>query len=579
MEKHESLASLPAQWQPLLQNESADVLAALQRAWQALFQQPMQAAQTAEALFHQLNTNQPATWLAFAIALCARIQTLSNFCSLDSLLSAYENERQQLDLPPAILSELDVFYFGALVFRNPGHPNIATLSQQVLDTFEQEGSPLLRLTAANYLLLYRIWKGDLLGADALGARVLALRETAEDTRTNLLSHSIMAMLKRLFLEYKASHNEIAAGLALSEQTGLHYWDSHFHMQAAFLALTKGNLDEANEWLNAMEQSAPPEHYLDRSGYHYSRTWQYILADEAERALRHAQEAVHLAELSGAIFPQAVTHLGLAQLYLEKRKLGRAIFHISHARKVGKAMDSHYVPFARGLARAHIAQKLGMSKRCELILASTFKLGREQHYLNYPWWRGDIMAKLCAQALAANIEPEYTKMLIQKRRLQPPKGETKHWHWPLVVHILDGGTITLDDQPVVLNGKIRELFFSLAALGNADLPISRNTLQDQLWPDSQGDLAKQALDTSIHRLRKLLGTENLILSLPNGLMLNPNMVRVDYWDLLIELGKAKHNDAEIQTLLHFLQQLNQDDNSWQLPKDSLIRRISHKVLLR
>ena len=385
------ISDLPARWQAVLAGASAEVIGVLADAHHALVKNPLQAARNAEALFRWLGPQAGApAWLAFTIVVDGRIQTLSDFHGLDPLLDAYLHWRDHLDLPENLLQELDVHCFGALVFRRPGHQDMATLASCALAVFEQEGDAFLRLSAANYLLLYRIWRGDLLGADTLGSRIIALREQTQAVRSRLLSHSMMAMLRRLFLDYAESYQETEAGLALAEQSGIHYWDSHFHMQGAFLALTRFNLAEARDWLDKMEKAAAPEQYLDRSGYHYSRAWLHILADEMPLAQRHAQESVVLAEKSGAVFPQAVTHLGLAQVYLEQHKIGRAIYHTGRARRIGKVMDSRYVPFARGLARAHLAFRLGMKARGEGILQTTLKLGREQYYVNYPWWRGDVM---------------------------------------------------------------------------------------------------------------------------------------------------------------------------------------------
>ena len=53
-------------------------------------------------------------------------------------------------------------------------------------------------------------------------------------------------------------------------------------------------------------------------------------------------------------------------------------------------------------------------------------------------------------------------------------------------------------------KILELLETLVILGGRNVPSIQ--LTDILWPDVDGDLAKQSLETALHRLRKLLGKE-------------------------------------------------------------------------
>ena len=57
-----------------------------------------------------------------------------------------------------------------------------------------------------------------------------------------------------------------------------------------------------------------------------------------------------------------------------------------------------------------------------------------------------------------------------------------------------------------------LLKSLIALGGNS--IKQETLEEILWPDAEGDLAHQAFDTTLHRLRKLLGCPDAI-KLRNG----------------------------------------------------------------
>ncbi len=545
---------------------------------------PYQAAAEAEALFPKLvHRHDLAPWLAFCIAISGRIHTLSRFDTLDSLIGFFQAHRRELDAPDSVLLEVDANFFGALVFRRPDHPEMEAWADRCEQAFEGDGPAFVRLSAANHLLLHRIWCGNLTGADALCSRMMALRDRTDDVRARLLCHSVSAMIRRLFLDYDACHDEIQRGMRLANDSGIRSWDSHLCMQAAFLALSRGNLEEGRQWLEQMGPAAPPEYLLDRSGYHYTLAWLHSLDQRLPRAEHHAAESVRLARESGAVFPQAVTHMGLGQLLLDRGHLAGGLYHIAQARRIGRRMrSSKPVQFMRGLLQAQVAFKLGMQRRGLKALRHALQVGSNEHYVNYPWWRRDVMAELCGHALEAGIEPEYVRTLIRLRRLRPPQNGTGEgaWYWPLQIEVLGSPRILLDGQPVNPGPRMQDLLLALACLGDGRSWVSREALADHLWPDSEGDRAQQTLDTAIHRLRKQLGSEQLIITRPGLVALDQGLCQVDYWRLLRLLEQPTLQEQDVRTLLQLAQRLcaaNTEEHHRFLPAESLRHRLTARIL--
>lgn len=569
----------------LLPDTAEPAVAALREARLRAHADPYGAASTAEAWFPALaQRNDHAPWLAFTLAVSGRIHTLSRFDTLDPLIAFFESERSHLVASSAITLEIDACFFGALVFRKPDHPDMHQWARRCEDAFESDGPVFARLSAANYLLLHRIWCGDLMAADAICSRMMALRERTEDVRSRLLCHSASAMIRRLFLDYDACHREIRLGMDLAEESGVHSWDSHLCMQAAFLGLSRGRIDEGRYWLEAMGPAAPPEYLLDRSGYHYTLAWLHSLEQRLPRAEEHAAESVRLARQSGAIFPQAVTHMGLGQLYLDRGRLASGLYQIAQARRVGRRMRSAKpVQFMRGLLQAQVAFKLGMQRRGVRALRNALRVGSAEHYVNYPWWRRDIMADLCAEALKAGIETEYVQQLIRLRRLRPPAdaGVAAKWYWPMEIDVLGSPRIQLDGEDVSVGPRLHELLLALACLGDRRSWVSRDALADYLWPDSEGDRAQQTLDTALHRLRKQLGTdESLILNRPGMVALDPGLCRVDYWILLDHVESSRLDEDGIGEMLALTQKLcaaADEGHHRLLPGESLRRRVAARLL--
>jgi len=83
-------------------------------------------------------------------------------------------------------------------------------------------------------------------------------------------------------------------------------------------------------------------------------------------------------------------------------------------------------------------------------------------------------------------------------------------------------------PVRFNGKAQkkplEMLKVLVALGG--LEVKKEVLTDILWPDSDGDHASWAFNTTLYRLRKILGSKKALALREGRLTLDPKSCWVD-----------------------------------------------------
>ncbi|MCG6970126.1 MAG: bacterial transcriptional activator domain-containing protein [Gammaproteobacteria bacterium] len=102
------------------------------------------------------------------------------------------------------------------------------------------------------------------------------------------------------------------------------------------------------------------------------------------------------------------------------------------------------------------------------------------------------------------------------------------------------SILLDNQTADFssNGqkKSLELLKTLIAFGGREVGEVR--LCEALWPDSDGDVAHTTFSVTLHRLRKLIGSEALLLN-DSRLTLNPDVCWVDAWEYERTIGEIKH----------------------------------------
>jgi DNA-binding SARP family transcriptional activator len=214
-----------------------------------------------------------------------------------------------------------------------------------------------------------------------------------------------------------------------------------------------------------------------------------------------------------------------------------------------------------------------------LLRTGLAIGREQNYLNTLRWYPRMMVALLSQALEAGIEIEYVKHLIRARRLVPDTPEIEQWPWPVKLYLLGRFSVVLDNTPLKTSGKAQakplELLKALVAYGGRD--VAAAALAAQLWPEIEGDAAQNALDTTLHRLRKLLQQDDAIIVHQAKLSLNRTKVWVDVWAFERLANRLEHEDqVQVDDAAKFFRLylgnlLQQDtDAPWLLPLRERLR---------
>ena len=102
-----------------------------------------------------------------------------------------------------------------------------------------------------------------------------------------------------------------------------------------------------------------------------------------------------------------------------------------------------------------------------------------------------------------------------------------------IHIrtLGGFAVTIDGQPLRTGRKLprRPLDLLKAIIVFGSQPTHQDTLADALWPELDGDHARNALTAALHRLRHLLLVPGAVAVCDRHVALDPNLVRVDAFE--------------------------------------------------
>jgi len=313
------------------------------------------------------------------------------------------------------------------------------------------------------------------------------------------------------------------------------------------ALSDGDLETADKWIQEMGMD------LSRFGLGY-RNWYYIFITRAallrgniNEAVAHRPEMMRLSIATGATLGWMEGLLISAEVFDREGKATEARAELDQALEIARATGSPYFEFMARLTEAQLCYGSGEKSQALTALTRAMSLGKAGGYINSFVWQPKVMAKLCAKALEAGIEVEYVQSLIRKRKLVPEEApvEIERWPWAIKIYTLGRFEVFKDDQPLQFKGKVQRkplaLLKAIIALGG--LGVREEQLIDELWPDAEGDAARFALTSAVHRLRRLLGYDGAIVRRENELSLDNRYCWVDVWAVERLVGRAEKSREE------------------------------------
>lgn len=119
--------------------------------------------------------------------------------------------------------------------------------------------------------------------------------------------------------------------------------------------------------------------------------------------------------------------------------------------------------------------------------------------------------------------------------------------------------------------------AIIALGSPG--VCEHRLADALWPDSEGDAARQALNMALHRLRRLLGRPRAVVVRDGRVGLDPRLCRVDVWEFERLTASLEDRSATADDAAHSLRRifalyrgefLYGDEDPWLIPARERLR---------
>ncbi len=416
----------------------------------------------------------------------------------------------------------------ALVFRRPDHPLLPIWAARALALIRGRQDVPHTAMLAHFAGVHYMWRGHTHTLDAVLEAVRVVNAPMPP-----LARILMGMLELVSANFRGDTAGVEAAfgsaMATVREHGVHVLDVPLIQNAGLAALAHGDADRLESLINMARPLLMPGRWLESSVQVYLEGGLALLRGNEAKAAIRANNALALVTAQGMPLMESHVRLFLAHLELLSGKgrtmVGELESTLANARSAG--CDLYVAAALLTLARVHLAA--GDRDKATVALREGLTIGARWGYGHlFLYASPDAESQLCAMALELDIEPRHVRRLIQQRHLLPPENAGECWPWPVRIYTLGGFRVVIGGEALRSPGKPQkkplELLKALVAHGAAR-PTAHN-LAAQLWPDADDASLKKTLEITLHRLRKLLGSENAVLLREGRLALNAGICWVD-----------------------------------------------------
>jgi len=472
--------------------------------------------------------NADGAYLCAAGAVIARMMAVDDLATLDPWIDRVEALRETWPEPSRrqVGSMVSFSMATALLFRRPGGP----LLRRWLDRAEvlaRTAEAPHRLMLLSTLLTEAIW-------NARVQEAVAMVEASPVPEQVLAADPVMEARWSLFTSRVALFDgqaqqamEVAErGLVAARSVGWHGIDGLLHLVKMGAALQGDDLKAAAAHLRAAEASSGQKRDHLVAELALARSVLAFREGHGREARAHARHAKEASERTGISLQCEAADVALrVARRLEDREAPQGA--LPQAGTLGTPRTwSWLVEAAQALERAD-------EDRAADLLAKAFPVAAAGGLTYYPWLSRPRLASLCALALERGIQGTFVTHLVRRFELEAPKQAWSgmSWPWAVQVRVLGGISIGRIGGGAPAGRRVQrrplELLGALVALGPA--PVEDARLAELLWPDAQGDEAARSLETTLYRLRKLVGP-GVVLQHHRHLVLDRGRCWVDLWAL-------------------------------------------------
>ena len=302
-----------------------------------------------------------------------------------------------------------------------------------------------------------------------------------------------------------------------------------HLYQAELSLAAEDHSSAAALLGRCTKEAETVSGLYRIGYYHTLAKIALFEDRIQDATDYARLALqHCNEIE---LPPILRQIyEMTSLYVSAIRE-----HCEEAKKLIDTIEasSYIKPTVQCLlacVKSYLAYSVGNSHEATQSLQEALTRARELNYPVLSRLPNQLSRSLYRLALEKNIEIVFLKKQLANERCITPEPDWSEWPWQVKIHLLGQFAVLVDGRSLFdkrkTSPKTLSLLRVLAILGPQ--PVTSDTLIELLWPGQGRRGIRNAMDSAVHRMRKLLGNDEAVVCKDNQLSLNRQMIWVDVW---------------------------------------------------
>lgn len=401
----------------------------------------------------------------------------------------------------------------ARLMIRPSDPALASWAQRLAALPLEDLPATLALAAGTCLLEFHWGVGDTDACEAVVRRTRPFAERADLPPGERMWFWFWLMTHRVYMADAPGAREAMAqarelnDLARRAPPWLDFlrWD-------VTLELQQGHVREARAKLSRdLEPQLPQASRFTQACIDLE--WVRCANEERRyaEAIERGQRAMRVCAAAGHDWLQVVLGLSVCCAQALSGEIDEGLLTLGELRR----FTAQALPLMTASVDAYEALlqlRSGASDAARAALDSAMALRGHTAYVWGPGWNRPAIAALAAFALGEGWHVAAMTRFVRGLRLAPPAPDLQAWPWPVRMQVLDGFTVTIDGDAQALRRRksphrLLELLKALVGMGGHEVPST--WLCDAVWPDAEGDAARRSLETSLSRLRKLLGSDDAL----------------------------------------------------------------------
>jgi LuxR family maltose regulon positive regulatory protein len=468
----------------------------------------------------------------------------SSFQPMD--LWVAEIDRLLADSPvfPDAASEINVLsaLILAFTYRLPAHRLKDKTVSRLTELLDSDADVNLKTSAATALIVHHTVAMELPRARAIVDRSRPLMDHAEVTALNKAWWWVLAG----YHFYRDGHHRAASDDALdisdriASENGLKQTEFLSRMFKTYYACSWRDVPAAKAAIAGLESTVSESRPMNAAHFHLGSYLIALRTGNAQDASHHAKLAVEACTRLGSPFFYVAWR---AQCAVGPALVGDYVLADRWLDEAWEAEEGNFIARYRATilqSRAYIAFLRGDRESGLNHLIHSFELGHQNKSWIYARAMGEIPDRLINEALDAGIEVAYAQDYAQRFAVPPLRLDITNWPWQVKVYTLGEFRIEIDGNPLFFSRKAPKkpiaLLKAIISFGGKNVPERK--LVDTLWPDEDGDDAREAFAVSLYRLRKLLVQPDVV-QLSEGLLsLDPKKCWVDAWAMEQRISKTE-----------------------------------------